>query len=456
MNKRIISQIFMILTVLLLSMVSSAALTEGISPEILLTGAIDSPIEVTLASPSFKLISQFGEERTNAFNRLLSHLSLSVSYDGNLSRAMIKIDQDPVFSFIDSGKENAEETSYPFKLDQLYDNRNGDGSEENSAFLLFLEEQFFTLNRLLDDLYPVFEKAADAFIEFGKPSAASLNFSGYGKGVRKLTIPLTDSFVKESFQQIAAGLADSEECRQFISRLVFSGPQKIILLYDQNDNLLRINYDGNAGLTEDSMRRVSIVWRCVRTENLKKDHLTMKTPALKGYDKYNITFIREKDTADDSHQPVSWDLQLDLRADQIKKKIAYSADLLLSDNDLTGKVVFSEKADGSETKTTIIPSIRKEKHEEYTGTIEITKNSGKIVFSDMEAAISINPGTALSSADLQTMPDDNSVKEPEYCVRDQMITTLIRRIFMLPSEDLEFVNRDIPDDIWDSIVKSLL
>ena len=48
------------------------------------------------------------------------------------------------------------------------------------------------------------------------------------------------------------------------------------------------------------------------------------------------------------------------------------------------------------------------------------------------------------------------MKEPEYSVRDQMITTLIRRIFMLPSEDLEFVNRDIPDDIWDSILKSLL
>ena len=36
-----------------------------------------------------------------------------------------------------------------------------------------------------------------------------------------------------------------------------------------------------------------------------------------------------------------------------------------------------------------------------------------------------------------------------------MDSLLIRKLLTLPAEDLDFLNRDIPDDVWKSITQSL-
>ena len=441
-----------------LNMIPYTVLSEETGADILMRGQCDQPVKIIVSSPTYKMISQFGGERTDSLNRLLQHLSLSVAIDGNISETTVMVDQEQVYSYTEETDGSVTKTVYSVLPDSTYWHTE-EKSGMDSVFSDFLEEHFFSLNRLLDDLYTVFEKTAEVFNEYAKSSTVSLNFSGYGKGVRRITIPLPDQYIKEKYHEVITGLAETGESRGFVDHLIFSGPQKIILLYDQNDHLLRINYDGVVGLTEESMRKVSVVWRCVRSAGQKKDNLTLKTPAVKGYDKYNITYERTVDFSDPECHVIKWDMQLDIRDREIKKKIAFNADMVFKEDILDGKTVFSEKQDGNETKKTIITKLQKENSDEYNGTIEITNYSGKIVTSSAEYSVCVSRGTNL------TIPDNHFAQESEDrsgdksfsedLIRDQLADMLIRRLLLLPDEDIRFLNMDIPEEIWESLVTSL-
>ena len=286
----------------------------------------------------------------------------------------------------------------------------------------------------------------------------SLNFRGYGKGVRQTTIALSAQYVSEHFPAVIADLAETEESRAFINRLLFSGPQKILLLYDENDRLLRIRYDGEAGFAAESMRNVSVLWRCLRTETEKKDNLTLKTPAKKGGDRYNLTYEREILLPEDAAHTIAWDLQIDRKDGQVRKKDAFTAELSSGSGLLNGKIVYSDRQEGTEEKLTIVPSLTKENDSEYKGTIEITNNSGKIVTSCFTARVAIRPGNVLSvppyvneyTAGTQD-PDADPAENP---VREWINSILVRKMLALPPEDLVFFSMDIPADTWNSLVQS--
>ena len=46
-------------------------------------------------------------------------------------------------------------------------------------------------------------------------------------------------------------------------------------------------------------------------------------------------------------------------------------------------------------------------------------------------------------------------KYTEEELQSAMDSLLIRKLLTLPAEDLDFLNRDIPDDVWKSITQSL-
>lgn len=431
---------------------------ESINADLLFTGQYTSPVTICVSAPSYKHIAQFGEERTENLNKLFSHLELSVCMDGNISRTTLKVDQEPLYYFDESVSDVSVKTVYSFDPNTVYE-RDMETTEQDRWFIRLLDDHFFSLNRMLDDLYPLFEKCADTFRDSAKASATSLTFRGYGKGVKKILISFSDQYVTEHFPGALSQLADTEESRQFIENLKFKGPQKIMLLYDQNEKLLRINYDGAVGLNEDSMRRVSLAWRCVRSDIIKKDNLSLKTPAQKGNDKYNISYEREIDFSDPDCHIIKWDLQTDLKSDLIKKKITGKADLLFSEEKLHGQISFSEKQDNDDRKITITPSLLKENDSEYEGTIEITDNSGKIVLSSIAASIRIASGDKLTFPEEQYLRLEKATDSDESSAADQLQdrqnAILIRRLLSLPAEDLVFFSMDIPNDVWKSLTQSL-
>ena len=460
MKNRLASRIVMLAAVLAVALIPYGSFAESIGPDTLFTGICNNPVTVTVSSPEFGLIAQFGKDRTEALNKLLRHLSVSVTLDGDVSETSLAVDGEPVYSYIETTKDSVRKTVYSILPDKVYEQKEGTSENEN---LLngFLEGDFFILNRFLDDFYPIFEKTAGTFKKYAKATTgANLNFNGYGKGVRRLTISLPDAYIKEKFPAAPAKLAETEETSRFIRNLNFSGPQKIILLYTQQDRLLRINFDGSLGLKDDSLRRVSAVWRCVRNGKVKKDNLTLKTPAVQGADKYNLTYEREADQSDPNRHIIKWNLQLDLKKGDVRKKAVFTADLTLEQKILKGKIVYSEKQEGSETKITIVPSLKKENGSEYSGTIEITNNSGKIETSSTKYTIRVTPGRTLSepgltAGQIQAEPAENT-PSGEKTLQQTLDSVLIRKLLSLPPEDTAFFSMDIPEDVWNSIVQSLI
>lgn len=458
MKKRIGSGMLFFVFLLMIAVTLYSACAEEFTPDFLMTGERETPVSMIISSPEYKTISRFGEERKDSLNRLLKHLSLAVNTDGDISETIVMIDQEPVYSYIETTNDTILKTVYSTGSDTVVAQQEKE-REDESAVLSFLNNQFFILNKLLDDLYPAFEKSAEVFGNFAKESSVSLNFSGYGKAVKRITISLPEQYVSDQFPTVPADLVDSPECREYINHLMFKGTQKIVLLYDQENRLLRINYDGKAGFSEESMRRVSVVWRCRRSEEGKKDHLTLKTPSLTGNDKYNLTYERDTDTGSQDSHSIKWDMQLDFREGQTKKKTGFKADLTFSENMLKGEVDYSEKQDGNETKIIIVPSLKKEKTSEFFGTIEIANYSGKIVLTRTEYTVQISAGKKLTLPEITTVPENGSsvkgVVTDDEQIQDLLSGALIRKLLSLPAEDLVFFNSDIPDDVWNMLVQSL-
>ena len=444
---------------LVLLAVSFAAGAEEIGPDLILRGEIDSPLKLTVSEPVYSSLAQFGEDRLASLNKLMKHLGISVNMDGAVTETTLLVDGGAVFSFTEAETEAGVRAVYSFEPDKAYASASENVEAGDPDFSGFLSKQFFFLNRMLDDLYPMFEKAPKTFADYSKKGAENLSYRGYGKAVSKITIRIPDDYVKEHFPKALTDLAQTDETRRFIEGLVFSGTQRITLLYDENGKVLRINYDGVLGQSEESMRKVSLVWRCLRTDGVKKDNVAMKTPAVKGNDRYNMTYVREYDLTDPALHTLNWDFQLDLKAGDVKKKVTFKADLTGNDGELSGQAVYTDKANGLEKKVVMVPAMKKENSGEYTGTLEITEYSGKIITSGIKASVSAGPGAAanLPAVPETALPQPGSEQEQADSERLQQIieSLLVRRLLALPESDLEFFSKDIPEDAWNAVTESL-
>lgn len=446
---RIIYTIIIIMTILGFALSAAA---EEIELRSLLSGTLSNPLRIMLISPSYRKLAQYGDERLDGLNRLMSHFSVDILLDESLSETSLLLDNELLFSITEMTDGDVTKSIYSVEPETVYEN---DGNDRESDFSLFLEKQFFNMNRLMDDLYQVFEKTADVFQELGREEKANLNFSGFGKGVRRITIPVPADYVSEYFPAAVSNLAVSDESRDFIEKLVFSGPQKIILLYDQDNCLLRINYDGMIGLSEDTLRKVSLVWRCVRKDNHKKDKLELKTPRIQGSDRYNLTFIRDLDLTREDQHSLSWDLQIDDKNGDEKKKTQYKAELSFNDGIMQGEILFSNKKDGMEEKLIIAPEMRKENDSQYSGTLEITNKKGKITISSIQCGfcMSAAEGNSITFPVAQSFKDAGKASKEEVLRRMESI--LIRGLVKLPPSDTNFMSSDIPGDVWKSLIESV-
>ena len=458
MKKDRFSRIILLLWVLLLLTLPAGAVCEGFGPASILSGEIDGPITLTLSAPFCTYFPAYGEERTAELNALLKHISAEITADGIRSESAILIDGEPALSWVREDGEEGSRTIYSLQPDTVYPEENPIPAENDSRFTGFLEKRFFGVNRILDELVPVFTRLPEAYPELAKTAAETLSLRGYGKGVRKVVLILKEEADRERLGEALCGFTESEECRRLVRSLTFSGTQKFVLLYGEEGQLIRVQYDGNAGLSEEQMRKVSVNWKCLRTAETVKDEITVKTPAISAEDRDNMTYAREIPPADpEKGQAVNWDMQLDIRAGQIRQEIAFNGTFTFSETEMNGQAVYTKRQDGIRTKKTIVPGLRKESGGDYSGTIEITDNSGKILTGGIKAGIRLSagnsvrfPGTGNNGTLGITVARDRADAEE---LQQMIAETLVRRLLTLPAEDLAFLMRDIPAEDMASLVQ---
>ena len=264
-----------------------------------------------------------------------------------------------------------------------------------------------------------------------------------------MTIQFPSEYVSEHFPEALADLCDNQSTRNDLIKLMFQGGQKIVLLFDQNGNVLRINYDGTVGVSETEMRKISLVWKCLRSGDHVKDSLTIKTPAVKGYDKDNITYERELDLSDPANRKLKWDYQLDQKKEKEKTKIRYTGDLHSEDMSSLGKIQYNVKGNSVPEHSIIITeSMSKEKEAEYAGTLEITNKTGKIVTSSVMSGFSISESIQSDTQKKERNGSQIIMTPDNEGIPEEAIRILIQKMMTLPEEDTVFLRKDIPDEIW--------
>ena len=447
--------IHVLLPVILAALMMSGASADESGFGILFRGDINEPVTVIIQSPAFHQLSQFSKERTESLNRVLKHLSLSIYMDGSASETTLFVDSGSMFTITENREGQCLRSVYSFSPDVLYQRSCTEKTDD--SFRLFLESQFFVLNRMLDQYYTVFSKAGEVFQDFTKTGISGISYKEYGKAIAKKIIQYPSDYVKQNFPKAIADLCETEESRKFTEQLHFKGAQRVTLLYDQNDQLMYVSFSGMVGLTEETMRKVNFTWKCLRSEKRKKDLIVLKTPSVKGYDKYNMTYERDLNTTDSDHQNILWDLQLDLKEEDNKQKIQYGAEISLTDGKLSGTIQFAEKQNGQERNISVIPELKKENSREFSGTIEITSKKGKIVNSSMTSILRISPAAVLSALEPERYTIAELDGEEGQHNAEQLQNTInriiIQNLITLPEEDTVFFRQDIPDEIWESIMK---
>lgn len=440
MKRKIRNNLLMIITVFCLFS-ASGCIGESSPNHYMLTGELSFPVTFSIYAPQYIQLAQFGKERLDSLNRLLKHVSVAVSSVQGGTETVLSIDQEPIISITDiyeTQKEKIERNQNPSE----------DTNKGKNEFSAFLDERFFRLNQLMDELYPVFCKTAVSFPDMSGTSSATLNFSGFGKSVSRMTIQFPSEYVSEHFPDALADLCDNQSTRNKIKNMIFQGSQKIVLLFDQNSNVLRINYDGTVGVSEDEMRKISLVWKCLRSGDHTKDSLTIKTPAVKGYNRDNFSYDRELDISDPGNRKLKWDYQLDQKEEKEKTKIRYTGDLAFRDTDISCKIIYNIRGDNTTEHSIVITgALDKEKEAEYAGTLEITNKTGKIISSSVMSGFSISESIQPNTQKKEQTGSQIIIQDNEG-IPEEAICTLIRKMLTLPDEDTEFLQKDIPDEIW--------
>ena len=438
--------------VLLAAMPGLAAQASGLTD--LLSGGT-SPVRIVLSAPEIRNMDVFDEKRVGQLNLLIKHFSYAVTVDGSLSDSAFAVDGDQVYSVLTREEPDSVQEIYSFRPDVVLQHK-PDSSGADSGVRNFTDSVFIRLNTLADLLYPFFSAMPEHFGEYAREEKASMNFKGYGKAARRVTVSFSADKVGEQFPELLLQCTDSEECRAFLKSLVFSGPQRFILLFDENGVLLRVSYDGKAGIDEADLRKVSLVWKCVRTGTLSRDSLTLKTPAVSGYNRNNIEYNRELDMADPEHQSYSWEILMDQKTGQERAKIRFSAALTESGTALSGKAEYTEKKNNQAATVTIIPELAKENAGEYSGTLEIANYSGKIVKNRIVLHLTAGPGDSISwepAGSARTVDLDSPEGKSEG---EELQNSLIQRILMsilkLPDTDTVFISDGIPAETWNEII----
>ena len=457
--KRISEYVLITLAIIILLSVSGVSFAETPLPAALFTDEVTYPVKAVISEPFFNRISYFDGARTDQFNKLIKHLAISVEMNQDTGKTGILIDQNEAFSILQQEDGESIRRIYSFDPSLIYSEKKDLTERNDDDFSIFLEDKLPLTNQYIDCFYRLFSAAPDAFPDRIKTEKTEMAFSGFGKALMRTIISFPADYVKDSFPGALADLADTEEFKKLLSGYVFSGNQKIVLLYNENGEIVRISYDGEVGGSQESLRKVSLVWKCLRGDNHQKDSISIKTPAVAGADKDNASIERDIDFSDEKTGACLIDIQIDHRAGKEDKKLThFSAQLSYAESLISGSIDYSVKRDGNNARIKIVPELREENNGEYEGTLEIANYSGKIVKEDFAVHLQLQKGDPVAWPDngmknididaLQAGQKEENAELKQMNPDDIIAGIIVQKMFELPEEDLQYFSSGIPEDIW--------
>ena len=408
-----------------------------------LLGQETEPVELT-AGINIRAIPQFDEIRREELNRLLAHFSLELCLGKNAYSAGLYLDDGEILSLTGKNGETGTETVYSFRPDTSfitpYAKDSAAQGETGTGSYLAAVELAGRMHSLLENGYDLFSSMRLNSPGTVTESKAKQKIKGFGTAVRKMTIQISAEEAESgTLSEIFSGMNINGDDG---TELVFSGKQRITLFLDEDDLPVRITYSGKCGTGEESLRSVTLDWKCLRDTESTADEIKLKTPAASGSDRDNLTLTRSLGTKD-GEEYCELSLEYDKMSAGTRTRAEAKASLRGTET-ISGEISVTVKDTEGTRKTDIIPDLTVSDAEEYAGTLEIMNYSGKILKEDLVLSVSMKKGEEpVFPAAAKRVNDGAPVNE--------LAAAFLRETLKLPDEDLAFLIRDLPEGTLEQI-----
>lgn len=426
------------------------------------------PMEITLAA-DVKTHMPFDDDRCAQLNALLKHVSLrlgtSVEAEDAFSRLAVCVDGREALRLVQRETDQETQLQLSWQPDmtiagdsQVMNELLGQSAEEISLYGLDGSEVTW-----LDDGAAMMASIGEALKPYGKETSIKTSIKNMGTARRKITYTVPKDETAALVQAIAAHCPEGE-LKTFLSGLVFSGKQKLILWLTSKGDVLRAEYAGICGISENDLRQVSLKWRMRRDDDLSRDDLTLKTPGVKGSNYNTLTIIR--DVEQKKNGSVNYELEFAETVRKDAKKSSRSGEVeLLSKPDgaasrLTGTVKVTRQLPGEDTKTSIgiEPELLVGSNDgtpEVSGKVILQKLQGKNVIEEAHISIQAGAGTYIEWQETaETVQLSQLTEQQRGDIAAAMSGALVPHLVLLPQEDTLYLSADLPEDVWQRIVEA--
>lgn len=405
----------------------------------------EKPAEITIKAEAVSL-PQFSETRTEWLNGLLKHLTFKIRSDGIVQEEEIDVDDKPVLECRARKEDGKTETTFPFS-EKIFITEGTDLTEVLTGISAEedMTEYYTGFQLLLPEFYRFFSGLPELFPESVSESKVSIQYKGYGTAVKRYAMVLSQDVL--STEEMAAYLENKEliHVRQFLSGVILSGRQRLTLLRDADGNLMKVNYTGKSGLSEDSIRNTDVDWKCLKSGNNSKDVLVLKTPAVTGTERHNVTLTRESVIQPDGSEEYTCSIDTDEVKNRVRNRIRLDIYLKANEENIAGNAVRKTTSSGvndiREYRISIIPG----EAEEYHGSLEIANELNKIDREHFRVQFSWNTCDAPYWKEGESaVPSEMDLQN----IREKAAGLFLRALEKIPEEDLQFILADLPDNWW--------
>lgn len=478
--------------VLLLLPVCSQALETDTLLNLLL-GEQEAAAQLEL-SGQFRTMETLDARRMDMLNRILGHLALRIDAGKTVSRITLLADREEMAGFLRKADAAGEKIVFSFRPDTVYTAEetglfSAGGAEAEAGTD---PEELFSgaalLHLALEEGYRLFAALPEQCGDRAKISALKKRVTGFGSAVDSVSITFTAEETESGLPGEILQKAAPKGIRGLVEQLHFRGRQRLTLLRDENGNPLMITYGGQAGTDPENLRDVKLEWRCMRADEAFRDRVTLKTPALRGTDRDNLTLERSLEKVTETPpkekkqgkqkkgeptpeptaepEPVQTEVySLKAEYDRMRNKERtrgeVNCSLRWSEGEaLTGKAQWTEKTADGTVKTEVQPEIRTGTDGVYAGTLEILRYSGKIVIEDLMITLRLSPGeepawpdTAAAAGARVTGKDDQGGPAEELL--RELTRSFLRAAAGWPAEDLLFLSEGIPEEDWSRVLSGI-
>ena len=447
MNRKI-SMTILVLFMLVFSFQASAS--SGIRN--LLDRRDDSvPVEFSIQI-EFKKLPQFSSERTEQLNKILKHVDFTGFVAETQSELSVRLDREALFTIAEEKKPDSQISILYSGLSDAYILPSETGIRNH--FSAAMEDLVLPVQSqidhflLLDDYASLFGKLPAVFPEKTKDTKIAEKYRNYGTAVKRTTLILSGEEVQSFIQENSGRLSG---CIYIpLINLHFESRQTVSLYYTEDGSLIKIVYSGKSGLSEDDMRNVKLEWKTFRTETQDRDDIVLKTPNAGNTKRNNIILSSYRANSDQCAETLQWKEEKDYLSAGIRTRSLFSADLTLENSLFTGSLSRTDTVRNSSVSEEIFFSCSAAENAFRNGILEINHKKDKIERDCLTVSFDFSSKGVPVVSD--SRPEMKTLTEKEYKEMLQSVFSgVLKKLLMLPEEDLGFLKDGIPDDLWNTV-----